>query len=65
MPIIFNNDEGVEETIIRLRHYEDEINPREELIAVNEDLSEMVKNNDLYVGTSPKKCKPINLNNEK
>ena len=33
MPLIFNNDEGVEDTIIRVRHFEGEhLNEREEVI---------------------------------
>lgn len=61
LSIIFNNDEGVEETIIRLRHFEDEeMNPREEIVAVNAELTKKVKNGELYVGTSPNDCKKIN-----
>jgi len=62
MPIIFNNEQGVEETIIRCRHFEDEIeNEREELIAVSEYLTDKVNNGELYVGITEKDCKPINI----
>lgn len=59
MPIIFNNDEGIEETIIRCRHFEDEEHEREEIVAINHDLTKKVENGSLYVGVTEKDCKPI------
>lgn len=59
MPIIFNNDEGVEETIIRCRHFEDEEHEREEIVAINHDLTKKIENGSLYVGVTEKDCKPI------
>lgn len=60
MPIIFNNDNGVEDTIIRVRHFEgDVLHEREELIAVDLALTKKVKKGELYVGITPKDCKPL------
>lgn len=59
MPIIFNNDEGIEETIIRCRHFEDEEHEREEIVAINHDLTKKIENGSLYVGVTEKDCKPI------
>ena len=60
MPLIFNNDEGVEDTIIRVRHFEgDVLHEREELVAVDLDLTKKVKKGLLYVGITPKDCKPL------
>lgn len=59
MPIIFLNDEGVEQTVIRLRVY-DEDDDRQEVIAVNEHYTDMVKSGELLVGTSIKDCKKLN-----
>ena len=61
LPIIFNNEKGVEETIIRLRHFEgDDLNEREEVIAINHDLTKKVKKGELLIGTSSQNIKPIN-----
>lgn len=58
--IIFNNDEGREETILRCRHYENEEHEREELIAVSQYLTEKVKKGELLIGLTNKDCKKIN-----
>jgi hypothetical protein len=47
--IIYQNEKGVEEKIIRLRHYE-EFNDREEVIAVDHNLTDLVIKGDLLVG---------------
>lgn len=60
LPIIFNNEKGVEETIIRVRHFEgEELNEREEIIAIDLDLTKKVKKGDLLIGTSSQNIKPI------
>lgn len=59
-PVIFNNEKGIEETIIRVRHFGNQDNEREELIAVDNLLTDKVKNGDIYVGISQTNCKPIN-----
>lgn len=61
MPLIFNNEDGVEETIIRVRHFEGkDLNEREELTAVNAELTKKVKKGILHVGITPKDCKQLN-----
>lgn len=60
MPIIFNNEAGVEETIIRLRHFEgDELNEREEVIAIDNTLTRSVKSGKLLVGINENNCDKI------
>lgn len=58
MPIIFVNEKGVEETIIRFRTYQG-YSDREEIIAINHEMTERVKKGEIYVGTNKSDCKPI------
>jgi hypothetical protein len=59
--LIFNNEKGVEETIIRARHFDgEELNEREEITAVNQELTKKVKNGTLYVGLNERDCKKLN-----
>lgn len=51
--IIYQGDDGREENIIRLRHFEDSYNDREEVIAINHELTDMVINGQLLVGITP------------
>ena len=51
--IIFQGDDGIEENIIRLRHFEDGYNDREEVIAINHELTEMVITGNILVGITP------------
>lgn len=58
--IIFRNANGVEETIIRLRHFPDESNAeREEIIALDNSLTEEVNNGKIYIGLSVTDAKPL------
>jgi hypothetical protein len=59
MPIIFVNEDGIEETIIRMRTYEG-YSDREEVIAINYELTEKVLSGEVYVGVTEKDCKPLN-----
>lgn len=59
--IIFMNEKGVEQKIIRCRHYENEYHDREELIAVDHELTNKVKNGKLLIGLSPNDCNKLNL----
>lgn len=60
MPIIFNNEDGIEETIIRLRHFEgDVLNEREEVIAIDNLLTKKVKKGELLVGIDHNHCDKI------
>jgi hypothetical protein len=59
-PIIFRNEKGVEETLIRCRHYEDEFNEeREELIAIDHGMTARVLCGDLLIGIDEKTAKPL------
>lgn len=58
MPIVYVNERGIEETIIRFRTYE-EYDTREEIVAVNDEITEMVYNGEILVGTSQKDCKTL------
>ena len=60
MPLIFNNEAGIEETIIRLRHFEgDVLNEREEVIAVDKVLTKAVKSGKLLVGIDNNHCSSL------
>ncbi len=58
--VIFNNLQGREERIIRCRHFEDEENEREEVIATDEGATKKVLNGELYIGLSVSDAKPLN-----
>ncbi len=58
--VIFQNENLIEERIIRFRPFGDEGNFREpEAIAIMDDLTKLVKNGKYFVGLSEKDCKPI------
>jgi len=57
--IVFMGDGGQEERVIRCRHYEGEFNEREEVICVDEKLTQMVEKMELMVGISKKDAKYI------
>jgi hypothetical protein len=57
--IIYQNDDGTEGRIIRLRYYPDG-NDRNEVISVEHDLTERVKNGELLVGYSISDAKKLN-----
>jgi hypothetical protein len=58
--IIFRNEKGVEERILRCRHYEDEYNEREEIVAIDHGATKKVLKGDYLVGLEPSDCKPLN-----
>lgn len=58
MPIVFINEGGVEEIIIRLRTFT-EYSEREEIAAINEDITNKVKAGKILVGTSIRDCKTL------
>ena len=55
--IIFRGDEGKDEYIVRCRHYEGEDNPREEVVAIDNHLTQRIKKGELLVGYSKTNCK--------
>jgi len=54
--IIFQDIDGKENKIIRLRHFEDEYNDREEIISVMHELTKKVKKGKLLIGIEPSKA---------
>jgi hypothetical protein len=57
--IIYMGKDGREERIIRCRHFENEINEREEVIAIDKQLTKEVKDKNLMVGVSKSDAKYI------
>ena len=57
--IIFMGDKGVEERVIRCRHFEDEINEREEIIGIDIEMTKRVKKGDLLIGIASNDAKSI------
>lgn len=57
--IIFMGSNGYEERIIRCRHFENEINEREEIVAADYFLSKKVKKGDFFVGINALDAKSI------
>lgn len=58
--IIFQNEQGREDRIIRLRYYNGEYHERNEVIGIANDLTEMVEEGNLLVGLSPSDAKKLN-----
>ena len=56
--IIYQNDDGTEGRIIRLRYFPDG-NDRNEIIAINDNMTELVENGDLWVGYSKSDAKQL------
>lgn len=57
--IIFQGKDGREERLIRFRHFPDQDHEREEVIAVDEHLTDLVDNKKLLIGLSPTNAKTI------
>lgn len=55
--IIYQGKDGREENVIRCRHFEDEYNEKEELVAIAHDLTEKVISGELLIGLSTKDAK--------
>lgn len=59
--VIFQNEKGVEERVIRFRPFGDKENEREEeAIAVMDELTYFIENGIYFVGLNAKDCKPLN-----
>ncbi len=58
--IIFNGDDGKEANLIKIVHSEKENFDKEEIILINHELTEQLKNNKLLIGLSPTDCKILN-----
>lgn len=60
--IVFQGQEGREERIIRCRHFEDEANEREEIVAISNSLTRKVNDGKLLVGLSVSDAKKNTTN---
>ncbi|MGI9214104.1 MAG: hypothetical protein ACR2HS_00055, partial [Gammaproteobacteria bacterium] len=58
--IIFQGEDGREKSIIRLRHFENEENPREEIIYIDNEMTKQVKKGNILVGITKSDAKKIN-----
>jgi hypothetical protein len=58
--IVYQGRDGREDRVIRCRHFPDEINEREEVVAVMHELGEMVEKGELWVGLHPSDARPLN-----
>lgn len=58
--IIYQGDDGQEESLIRLRHFEKEENEREEIIAIDHHLTELVKKGTVLVGYDKSSASKLN-----
>ncbi len=59
--IIFNGTDGREKRIIRIVNFEDEDNPKNEIIAIDHAATQQVLNGELLVGLEAKDAKPIHI----
>lgn len=57
--VVFRNEKGVEERVIRLRHFPNEHSDREEITSLDHAYTERVNSGDLYIGISVTDAKPI------
>lgn len=57
--IKFRNEKGVDEHIVRCRHFENEEHIREEIIAIDEELTEQLYAGKIWIGTHPNNAKSI------
>lgn len=59
--MVFQGLNGREQRVIRLRHFGlDEYHEREEIIAIDQESTDLVLKGELYLGLNSTDCKPIN-----
>lgn len=59
--IQYQDTNGQEGLVIRARHYENEYNAeREEMLCINNTMTEQVQNGELLIGYSPTNCRTLN-----
>lgn len=59
--IVFQGQDGREDNVIRCRHFEDEYNEQEEIIAISHDLTSKLQNSELLIGLTPATAKPLEI----
>ena len=57
--ITFRNEKGIDENFIRCRHYEDEYNDREELVGIDNNMTDEVNKGQLLAGITSEDCNII------
>lgn len=58
--IIYQGDNGREAHLIRCRHFGEELNEAEEIVAISHSMTEQVKLGELHIGLSASDCKQLN-----
>lgn len=62
--MIFQGDDGREKRVIRCRHFEDEYHEREEIIAINHELTNLVREGKYFIGLNVSDAKPLKQNKD-
>ena len=57
--IVYQGEDGREKNVIRVRHYENEYNEREEIIAIHHEMTTLVQQKKLLVGLTENDAKTI------
>lgn len=63
--MVFQGQDGKEKRVIRVRHFEDDIHEREEIIGIDHEATELVNKGELYLGLSKSDAKPIKNANKR
>jgi hypothetical protein len=63
--MVFQQENNREGNIIRIRHWDNEFNEREEIVAISHELTDQVNKGELLVGLTPSKAKTYNKNTQK
>ena len=59
--IVFRDRNGKEQKLIRLRHFEEPENIREEIFSIDHETTDKVLNNEYLIGFSPVQCQKLNI----
>jgi hypothetical protein len=57
--IVFQNEKGQEENLVRLRHYENEVGEREEVVAIDHDTTDKIYSGEYWLGLLQSDAKPF------
>ena len=58
--MIFQDNNGKEGRLIRLRHFNEPENIREEVVCIDHETTQNVKRGTLLIGLTPQDCKTLN-----
>lgn len=59
--LIYQNNNGKEARLIRLRHFEEPENIREEILGIDYETTRKINNEEYIIGLSAQNAKPINI----